>query len=80
MTEQLEGRVAPGPFRTDVVGAMTIDWDVPIPASDGTVLRADVFRPTAPGAYPTVLSLGPYAKGRPFQDLLPPAWQKMTAD
>ena len=80
MTEQLEGRVAPGPFRTDVVGAMTIDWDVPIPAGDGTVLRADVFRPSAPGTYPTILSLGPYAKGRGFQEFLPPAWQKMTAD
>jgi len=80
MTEQIEGRVAPGPFRTDVVGAMTIDWDVPIAASDGTILRADVFRPTAPGAYPTILSFGPYAKGRAFQEFLPPAWQKMVAE
>jgi len=29
---------------------MIIDWDVPISMADGTVLRADVFRPDeAPG-------------------------------
>jgi hypothetical protein len=26
---------------------MRIDWDVPIPADDGLVLRADVYRPVA---------------------------------
>jgi predicted acyl esterase len=80
MTEDIENPAVPGPFRVDVVGDMTIEWDVPIPTSDGIVLRADVFRPSAPGAYPVVLSCGPYGKGRPFQQALPPAWQKMVAD
>jgi uncharacterized protein len=69
-----------GPFRVDVAGEMTIEWDAPIEADDGTVLRADVFRPTAPGTYPVILSYGPYGKGRPFQDRRARAYQKMVAD
>jgi predicted acyl esterase len=42
-----------GPFRIDVAGDMTIEWDVPITVDDGNVLRADVFRPTAEGDYPS---------------------------
>ncbi len=42
---------------------MTIDWDVPIEMDDGTVLRADVFRPAAPGRYPVILTHGVYGKG-----------------
>ena len=59
---------------------MAIDWDVAIPMDDGLVLRADVFRPAAPGRYPVLLSYGPYAKGLAFQDGYPSAWQKMVAD
>ncbi|MDN3059754.1 hypothetical protein PH213_35560 [Streptomyces sp. SRF1] len=51
-------------FRIDVTGAMVIEWDVPIEADDGNVLRADVFPPTAPGTYPVILTYGPYGKGR----------------
>jgi hypothetical protein len=80
MTEDIESPTAPGPFRIDVIGDMTIEWDVPIQTDDGIVLRADVFRPSAPGTYPVILSSGPYGKGRPFQQLMPPAWQKMIAD
>jgi putative CocE/NonD family hydrolase len=69
-----------GAFRVDVDGEMTIEWDVPIETDDGVILRADVFRPTAPGAYPTILSYGPYGKGLPFQQSFPDAWQKMIAD
>jgi uncharacterized protein len=47
---------AQGPFRTDVTGDMIVEWDVPIETDDGSVLRADVFRPTAPGAYPAILA------------------------
>lgn len=58
-----ETLTARGPFRIDVVDDMTIEWDVPIETGDGVILRADVFRPTAPGAYPSILSSGPYGKG-----------------
>ncbi|MDB5914876.1 MAG: peptidase [Ramlibacter sp.] len=59
---------------------MQIDWDVAIAIDDGLVLRADVFRPAAPGRYPVLLSYGPYAKGLAFQDGYPSAWQKMVAE
>jgi predicted acyl esterase len=59
---------------------MTIDWDVPIAMDDGVVLRADVFRPRAPGTYPVLMTYGPYAKGLPFQHGYPSAWEKMVAE
>jgi hypothetical protein len=46
-----------------------IDWDVPITVDDGLVLRADVFRPPAPGRYPVLLTYGPYGKWLHFEDL-----------
>jgi len=67
-------------FRVDQIGAMTIEWDVPIEVSDGLVLRADIFRPTAPGSYPVIASYGPYGKGLPFKELMPYEWQKMISD
>jgi len=59
---------------------MQIDWDVPIVATDGLSLRADVYRPVAPGKYPVLLSYGPYAKGLAFQEGYPSAWQKMVTE
>ncbi len=57
---------------------MRIDWDVPITADDGVVLRADVFRPLAEGRYPVILTYGPYAKGLSFQEGYPSAWNRMA--
>ncbi len=68
-----------GPFRIDVVDDMTIGWDVPIAVDDGNVLRADVFRPTAPGSYPVVLTYGPYGKGKPFQEYQPDSYRIMVS-
>ena len=39
-----------------------IALDVPVPMRDGTVLRADVYRPAGDGTYPVVVSRGPYDK------------------
>ncbi len=36
--------------------------NVPIPMSDGTVLRANVFLPNSSGHYPTVLTVTGYNK------------------
>jgi putative CocE/NonD family hydrolase len=44
------------------VGEITIELDVPVPMRDGTVLRADVFRPAQEGRFPVLLSRGPYDK------------------
>ncbi|MCB1395157.1 MAG: CocE/NonD family hydrolase [Rhodobacteraceae bacterium] len=64
--------------RTETRDGMTIEWDAPIPARDGLILRADIFRPQGAGTYPVLLSYGPYAKGLAFQDGYPSAWNAMA--
>ena len=59
--------------------AMVIERDVPVPMDDGVVLRADVFRPGAPGRYPVILTYGPYAKGLAFQEGYADQWQLMVS-
>jgi uncharacterized protein len=55
-----------------------IDWDVPLAVDDGLVLRADVFRPAAPGRYPVILTYGPYGKWLHFEDLYTDQWRRMA--
>jgi uncharacterized protein len=57
---------------------MVIERDVPVPAGDGVVLRADVFRPEGPGRYPVILTHGSYAKGLAFQEGYADQWRLMT--
>lgn len=40
--------------------------NVPCTLRDGTILRADVYRPGAPGTYPVLLTRLPYGKDDPF--------------
>lgn len=63
-----------------VQDGMRIDWDVPITVRDGLVLRADVYRPIEDGQYPVILTYGPYAKGLPFQQGYPSAWNRMVEE
>ena len=42
--------------------SIVIDKDVPVPMRDGSVLRADVYRPATPGKYPVILQRTPYNK------------------
>ena len=56
---------------------MRIEWDVPIEVDDGLVLRADVFLPDELGAYPAILTHGPYAKGLHFEDGYGDQWRLM---
>jgi predicted acyl esterase len=65
------------PMTSEVRDGMRIDWDAPIPMEDGVTLRADVFRPTADGAYPVILSYGPYAKGLSFQEKYKANWARL---
>ncbi len=46
----------------------------------GLCLRADVFRPVAPGRYPVILSCGPYGKWLAFQEGYPTAWDIMVRE
>jgi hypothetical protein len=66
--------------RSEERDGMHIEWDVPIEMDDGVVLRADVFRPLGEGQYPVILSYGPYAKGLPFQEGYPSAWERMVSE
>jgi predicted acyl esterase len=66
---------------------MRIHWDLPVPMDDGVELRADVFLPddgpgelAGPGAWPALLSCGPYGKGLAFQDGYPTAWQTLVGE
>ena len=42
--------------------AITVEHDVVAKMRDGTVLRADIYRPTAEGKYPVILTRTPYDK------------------
>jgi putative CocE/NonD family hydrolase len=46
---------------TGVLGIVS-EMDVPVPMRDGVVLRANVFRPDAPGRFPGLLMRTPYGK------------------
>lgn len=41
---------------------MTVEFDVPATMRDGTVLRANVYRPSGPGPWPVLLTRTPYGK------------------
>src|SRR5690348_7709977 len=83
--KEASGRVRPAkrenspmhPMTSEVRDGMRIHWDAPIPMEDGVTLRADVFRPTTDGAYPLILSYGPYAKGLSFQEKYKANWTRL---
>jgi predicted acyl esterase len=54
---------------------LVFERDVGIPMADGTVLRANVFRPPAPGRYPVVMAMGAYGKDVHFEDAFNPQWK-----
>ena len=66
--------------RTEIRDGMKITWHQGIEASDGLVLRADVFQPIAAGRYPVILTYGVYAKGLSYQEGYPKQWDKMITD
>jgi len=57
--------------RTETRDGMRITWHEPIEMDDGTVLRADVYRPIEDGAYPVIISYGAFGKGVAFQEGYP---------
>lgn len=56
---------------TQAVGAaeVTVQLDVPALMRDGTVLRANVYRPPGAGPWPTLLMRTPYSKDRQVMDV-----------
>jgi predicted acyl esterase len=53
---------------------MQLEKDVGIPVRDGAVLRANVFRPEAPGQFPVIMTFGPYGKDVHLSQHQPGAW------
>jgi uncharacterized protein len=64
--------------RSEIRAGTRIEWDVPIEMDDGTILRADVFRPIDDGRYPVIMTHGPYAKGLAFQDGYAGMWAALS--
>ena len=63
---------------SEIKDDMQIDWDCPIEMDDGLVLRADIFHPINKGQFSVIITYGPYAKGLPFQQGYPSAWDRMA--
>ncbi|RZS81652.1 CocE/NonD family hydrolase [Pigmentiphaga kullae] len=63
------------PTRITTENGMIFERDVALTMSDGTVLRANVFRPEAPGRHPVVMAMGAYGKDVHFEDAYQPQWQ-----
>jgi len=66
--------------KTEDRDGMRIDWDMPIVMDDGIVLRADIYRPADDGAYPVIMTLGPYGKQLHFEDGYPHQWHLMCRE
>ncbi|HVB77764.1 MAG TPA: CocE/NonD family hydrolase [Candidatus Nitrosotalea sp.] len=66
--------------RTEERDGMLVTWHAPITVDDGTVLRADVYRPPDGLAHPVILTYGVYGKGLSFQEAYALQWQKMVED
>jgi len=66
--------------RTEDRDGMRVTWHAPIEADDGTVLRADVYRPIGEGRHPVILTYGVYGKGLAFQEAYAAQWEKMLQD
>ncbi len=45
---------------------IVIDKDIPVPMRDGTVLKADLYRPDSPERLPVLLNRTPYGKSGPM--------------
>ena len=65
-------------MKSEVRDGMQIEWDMPITMSDGTVLRADVFRPLGQEKYPVIITYGPYAKGLDFREGYKSQWTRVV--
>jgi uncharacterized protein len=59
---------------------IVLDHDVDIPVRDGAKLKANVFRPDAPGKYPVVMTFGPYGKDLHFSQHRLESWETLLRD
>ena len=55
---------------TALLQGVAVEFDAPVPMRDGTVLRANVFRPEGSGSWPVLLNRTPYGKDLPAANLV----------
>ena len=58
---------------------MSLDRDAEIPMRDGARLRANIYRPDAPGRFPVLMTFGPYGKDVPLREFMQEAWDRLNA-
>lgn len=58
--------------------AFLIGRDVAITTSDGTVVRANVYRPDDDNHHPAIINMGPYGKDVPLSRLYPERYARMV--
>ncbi len=56
---------------------MIVENNIAIPTSDGSELRANIYRPKAEGHYPVVMAFGIYGKDIHFEDGYTAQWKKL---
>lgn len=54
------------------------EQNVAIPLRDGALVYANVYRPNGVGAYPVVMTFGPYGKDIHFRDFNPTAYAQIA--
>ncbi|HLH78285.1 MAG TPA: CocE/NonD family hydrolase [Candidatus Binataceae bacterium] len=59
---------------------MVVERDIEITMRDGARLRANRFRPSTEGRYPTILTLGPYGKDVHLSSFMPSVWEGLQRD
>lgn len=58
---------------------LVIEKEVPVPMSDGAVLRANVYRPDIDGRFPVVMAKGAYGKDVHFRDAFSEQWKRLKS-
>jgi predicted acyl esterase len=62
-----------------VAEAMVVEVNVAVPMRDGSILRANVYRPTTDGPHPVIMTLSSYGKDIHFEDYQKGPWEELRA-
>jgi putative CocE/NonD family hydrolase len=64
-----QGTDALGSAQPQVPEALMLETNLAVPMRDGTILRADLRRPSGPGPFPALILRTPYGKGTDKDEL-----------
>ena len=57
---------------------MLVEQNADVPMRDGAILHANVYRPTAVGRFPVLMTFGPYGKDVPLREFMQEAWDRLN--